>query len=107
MTDQLPPPDPAQGGTAEQESAQARRSFLDAISEGSLTTGEAFTQVDEEGPHHQLGHTHLRAFLLAHPKIGDTHADEILESLGLDGGEHIDELGGNQQAAVIAAIEAV
>lgn len=100
----LPTPDPAQGAAAEAQAAEARRTALDAVTAGSLTLDELFAQVDAEDPHHQLGHIHARALLLALPHIGEVKADEILDGLGIKHDEHIDVLGGQQRAAIGQAV---
>lgn len=100
----LPPPDPAQGAAAEAQATEARRTALQVLTAGSLTLTELFAQVDAEDPHHQLGHIHARAMLLALPHIGEVKADEILDGLGIPHSEHIDVLGVLQRAALVQAV---
>lgn len=101
----LPPPDPAVGNEANQQASQARRSALQELTDGSITLEELFTAVDQEEPHHQLGHMHLRAALLALPHVGEKRADAILEAVEVEGDRHIDTIGTRQQAAIISLVE--
>lgn len=100
----IPTPDPAQGAAAEAQAAEARRTALEAVTAGSLTLEELFAQVDAEDPHHQLGHIHARAALLALAHIGDVKADQILDGLGIKHDEHLDVLGSEQRAAILQEV---
>lgn len=103
---QLPPPNPAAGGAAEAQAAEARRNALQAITDGSLTMDELFAQIEQEEPHHQLGHIHVRALLLALPHIGETKADELLREVGIEASRHLASLG-SEQRTVLAENAAV
>jgi len=104
---QLPPPDPAEGAAAEAQAAEARANALAELSAGSLTLAELLVQVEGEEPHHQLGHIHVRAALLALPHIGEVRADEVLASLGLEPGRHLASLGREQQVLLCENAAAV
>lgn len=97
----LPPPDPAEGEAALIQADEARTAASNELSEGSLTLEELFAQVDEEGPRKQLGHMHLRHALVALPHIGETRADEILETVGLEGDRHLDTVGSHEQESLL------
>ena len=106
MSSTLPPPDPSEGNAAEIEAAEARRTALAGITDGSLTLDDLFGKVDTEGPRHQLGHIHAKALLVALPKIGDVKADKILDDLGIKHDEHIDVIGVDERAKIVAAVAA-
>lgn len=106
---QLPPPDPEAGGLAESEAEQGRRDLEAAMQSGELSLAGLFDasgQESEEHGHRIAGHMHLKRALLALPHIGEIRANEILDALNLDGGEHIDQVGTQQQAALVEAVEA-
>jgi hypothetical protein len=100
----LPKPDPQAGAAAEQQAAEARRTALRSLSDGSLTLDELFTRVQDEEPKHQLGHIHARAALLALPRIGQKKASAILDDLGIPHDRKIDKLGARQRKAIIQSV---
>lgn len=104
----LPPPDPAAGEQAAAAAEDARDQVELQLSQGQLDLAGVFSQLDAETGtgHHQIGHMHARALLLALPKIGEKRANEILDGLGIAHDEHIDVLGANQRQALIDAVAA-
>lgn len=116
MSANLPEPDPAVGSAAHSTITEARRDIEGQLADGSLSMADLFqmvlnerTEAEASGqatPHRVVGHLKLRAALLAHDKIGEKKADEILEEVGLDGDRHLDDLGTEQQQQLVAAVAA-
>lgn len=102
----LPPPDPAAVNAAAQAAAQAREAVEEQLTAGTLDLAGLFAQVDAETDHHVIGHMHVRAALLALPKIGDVKANAILDWLGIKHDEHIDVLGATQRQDLANAVAA-
>jgi hypothetical protein len=99
MTD-LPEPDPAAGELANEEVSQARRDAEQALSEGKMGLQALFSQVDqerEEGGHRVYGHMHVKAALMALPKIDEVKATDIITDLGWDGTTRLDQVGDQQR----------
>lgn len=97
----LPPPNPAEGEAAALAADEARSTALAAVSAGTVTLEALLAEAQTGTP---LGHIHARAALLALPKIGDVKADEILDGLGIKHDEHLDVLGVDQRAALVAEV---
>jgi hypothetical protein len=108
MTD-LPPPNPAVGEAAAEEAAAARRDVETQLKDGTLKLTDVVQMSEAEattGSRRVAGHMHLRAVLLALPRIGEKHADEILGVVGVEGSRHVDSLGPHQVEAIEAEVAA-
>lgn len=107
MTD-LPAPDPAEGQAAASQAAAARRDFSEALSNGEMSLLGLFEMAGDETANQQTerpaGHMHIRAALLALPKIGEKTADRILSEVGIQGDRHIDSIGTQQRDALTRAV---
>ena len=105
----LPTPDQAAAEKAAQAAATARQDLEAQLTAGTLTLEGLFQQSEAEpkgDSHRVVGHMHVKAALVALPNIGDTKADAILATLGMDHDKHIDALGTTEQSAIIAAVAA-
>lgn len=100
----LPPPDQPAASAAAQAANQARDTAEAALKDGTLDLTGLFAQVDGETDHHPIGHMHVKAALLALPKIGEAKASEILTATGIAADEHLDVLGPNQRTALAEAV---
>lgn len=86
---------------------KARGLVLAEVSAGSLSLDEVFAAVDAEEPaSHTIGHIHVRALLIALPRIGEVKADAILDGLGVAHDHHLASLGSSQRAAIVAGAAA-
>lgn len=97
----LPVPNPAAGSAANHEAGIAREDAIRALGDGSLDLRGLFGEGATPGP---VGHMNVRAALIALPGIGDVRADEILQQLQISPSTNIDQLGVNQQQALITAV---
>lgn len=102
----LPPPDPAAGNAASVAADAARDVAEAALKDGSLNLDGLFAQVDAETGKHVIGHMHVKAALVALPHIGEVKAAKILTETGINGGEHLVQLGAQQRVALTEAIAA-
>lgn len=102
----LPPPNQREGATAHSEAEAGRREMKKALSTGGMTLQGLFDASDseEKGQPKIAGHMHLRAALLALPKIGDKKANKILDGLGLAHDTHVAKVGKRQRKAVIQGV---
>lgn len=97
----LPVPDPAAGTAANEEAGMARQDALRALNDGTLTLRGLFDQGANPGP---VGHMNVKAALIALPGIDQVRADAILEQLQISPSANVDQLGTNQQTALINAV---
>jgi hypothetical protein len=101
-----PPLDPAAGTAANVAAGAARDAAEASLKDGSLDLVGLFAQERaEEGT--QLGHMNIKRALVALPHIGDVRADEILASLGIEGGRNLDTLGAHQREAIEQAVSEI
>lgn len=101
----LPAPDQPAATAAAAAANAARDSVVAQLSAGTMTLDSLFSLVDGETKP-VLGHMHLRAALIALPKIGEVKADKIIADLGLKSDEHLDVLGSQQRKAIAEALAA-